>query len=210
MTLQERTLGEWLATLASDAPTPGGGAAAAIAAATGAALIAMTGRLSVGRGGDAELDARMQSLVEEADEAREAFLILAEEDGAAFDAVMAAFRLPKATDEEKAARVMAIQEALDGAAVVPLGVARRAVALMALAEDAAALGNPNAASDGYSGGAMLFAATLAALANVRINAASLKDAARVTALLEEAHDLRSGAEVLLGEIQAAFLRRLPS
>lgn len=210
MTLQARTLGEWLATLASDAPTPGGGAAAAIAAATGAALIAMTGRLSVGRGGDAELDARMQSLVEEADEAREAFLILAEEDGAAFDAVMAAFRLPKATDEEKAARVMAIQEALDGAAVVPLGVARRAVALMALAEDAAALGNPNAASDGYSGGAMLFAATLAALANVRINAASLKDAARVTALLEEAHDLRSGAEVLLGQIQAAFLRRLPS
>lgn len=210
MTLQARTLGEWLATLASDAPTPGGGAAAAIAAATGAALIAMTGRLSVGRGGDAELDARMQSLIEEADEAREAFLILAEEDGAAFDAVMAAFRLPKATDEEKAARVMAIQEALDGAAVVPLGVARRAVALMALAEDAAALGNPNAASDGYSGGAMLFAATLAALANVRINAASLKDAARVTALLEEAHDLRSGADVLLGEIQAAFLRRLPS
>lgn len=210
MTLQARTLGEWLATLASDAPTPGGGAAAAIAAATGAALIAMTGRLSVGRGDDAELDARMQSLIEEADEAREAFLILAEEDGAAFDAVMAAFRLPKATDEEKAARVMAIQEALDGAAVVPLGVARRAVALMALAEDAAALGNPNAASDGYSGGAMLFAATLAALANVRINAASLKDAARVTALLEEAHDLRSGADVLLGEIQAAFLRRLPS
>lgn len=210
MTLQARTLGEWLATLASDAPTPGGGAAAAIAAATGAALIAMTGRLSVGRGGDAELDARMQSLVEEADAAREAFLVLADQDGGAFDAVMAAFRLPRATDEGKAARVMAIQEALDGAAVVPLGVARRAVALMALAEDAAALGNPNAASDGYSGGAMLFAATLAALANVRINAASLKDAARVTALLEEAHDLRSGAEVLLGQIQAAFLRRLPS
>jgi len=210
MRLEDRTLRQWLDALASDAPTPGGGAAAAIVAATGAALIAMTGRLSMGRAAAAELDARMQALVLEADAAREAFLILAEEDGAAFDAVMAAFRLPKVAAEDEAARVRAIQEALDGAAIVPLDVARRAVALMALGEDAAALGNPNAASDGYSGGAMLFAATLAALANVRINAASLKDATRVAALLGETDDLRSRADALLGEVQVAFLRQLPS
>lgn len=210
MTLQARTLEEWLDTLASDAPTPGGGAAAAIAAATGAALIAMTARLSLGRGADDDLDARMRALVEAADDAREIFLAAADRDGAAFDAVMAAFRLPKVTDEEKAARVAAIQEALGGAAAVPLDVARRAVALMAPAVEVVASGNPNAASDACSGGAMLFASALAALANVRINAASLKDPDLVAALRGEAGDLRSEAGRLLGEIEAAFSQRLPS
>ena len=145
-------IGTWLGELGSGSPTPGGGAAAGVAAATGAALIAMVGHLTVGKEGFEDLDARMRSLVETADAEREAFLALADEDAQAFESVMASFGLPKGTDEEKAARTMRIQEAYEGAAAVPLELADRSVRLMELAEDATAMGNPHAASDGFSGG----------------------------------------------------------
>ncbi len=106
------------------------------------------------------------------------FLELADRDAHAFDGVMAAFKMPKETDEEKAARSAAIQAGYEHAASVPLEIARAAVDLMELAEDATSMGNPQAASDGVSGAAHLYCAALCAIANVEINAASLKDAAR--------------------------------
>ncbi len=78
----------------------------------------------------------------------------------AFESVMASFKLPKETDEEKASRTLRIQEAYEAAAAVPLQLATRSVQLMELAEDATAMGNPHAASDGYSAGTLLFAAAL--------------------------------------------------
>jgi formiminotetrahydrofolate cyclodeaminase len=198
----------WLEALASDAATPGGGAAAGLAAATGAALISMVGRLTLGKSGFEDVEVRMRDLTERADAARETFLALADRDARAFDAVMQAFRLPKGTDEERGARTMRIQEAYEGAADVPLELARGAVDLMELAEDATAMGNPHAASDGYSAGSLLFAAALAAIANVRINAAGLKDPAKAQALVDECDALRERADLLLGQVAEAFLLRL--
>jgi methenyltetrahydrofolate cyclohydrolase len=200
--------GAWLGSLSSEAPTPGGGAAAGVVAATGAALIAMVGRLTVGKDGFADVEDRMRSIVDAADGEREAFLALADEDAQAFESVMASFRFPKGTDEEKTARTLAIQDAYQGAAAVPLRLAERAVRLMEVAEDATAMGNPQAASDGYCAGTMLFAAALAAIANVRINAAGLKDEAAGSQLITACDELRATADALLHQIEEAFLLRL--
>jgi formiminotetrahydrofolate cyclodeaminase len=200
----------FLDVLASDAPTPGGGAAGAIAGATGAALIAMVGRLTVGKDGFGDLQDRMRALVERADAARLEFLELADRDAHAFDGVMVAFKMPKGTDEEKAARSAAIQAGYEQAASVPLEIARAAADLMELAEDATAMGNPQAASDGVSGAAHLYCAAACAIANVEINAASLKDAGRRTALLDEVAELRGRADQSMRESQTAFQLRLPS
>jgi formiminotetrahydrofolate cyclodeaminase len=136
----------------------------------------------------------MRALVEQADAARLAFLQLADRDAHAFDGVMVAFKMPKATDEEKKARSAAIQAGYEQAASVPLEIARAAVDLMELAEDATAMGNPQAASDGVSGAAHLYSAAACGIANVEINAASLKDVGRRTALIDEVAALRGRAD----------------
>jgi formiminotetrahydrofolate cyclodeaminase len=202
------TVDAFLEGMGSKDPTPGGGAAAAVAGATGAALISMVARLTQGRVGFEDLQERMNAMVERAEGARVELLELGDRDAEAFEAVMAAFRLPKETDVERAERTTAIQRALEGAAAAPLEIARRAVDLMELAEDATAMGNPNAASDGMSAAAMLYASVLAAKANVEINAASLQDDARRRALLDEVTGIRSRAEVLLEQCREAFGLRL--
>ena len=183
--LADLTVEGFLEALASDAPTPGGGAAGAMSGATGAALISMVGRLTAGKPGFEDVDDRMRALIARADEARQGFLAMADRDAHAFDGVMAAFKMPKGTEEETAARSAAIQVGYEHAASVPLEIARAAVDLMELAEDATSMGNPQAASDGVSGAAHLYCAALCAIANVEINAAALKDQARRDALLDE-------------------------
>lgn len=210
MSTSDQPIGSWLDELGSGSPTPGGGAAAGVAAATGAALIAMVGHLTVGKEGFEDLEERMRSLVATADAEREAFLALADEDAAAFESVMASFRLPKETDEEKTSRTLRIQEAYEGAAAVPLQLATRSVQLMELAEDATAMGNPHAASDGYSAGTLLHSAALSAIANVRINASALKDQAKGQGLADECDALRERADALLQQIEEAFLLRISS
>jgi len=204
----EMTVEDFLGATGSKDPTPGGGAAAAVAGATGAALISMVGRLTQGKPGFEDLDERMTALVERADRMRTEFLALGDRDAESFEALMASFRLPKESDVEKASRADAIQRGLEGAAGVPLDIARRAVDLMELAEDATAMGNPNAASDGMAAAGMLFAAVLAAKANVEINATSIHDEARRRALLDEVAGIRARADVLLEQCREAFGLRL--
>lgn len=203
----EQRLVEWLGRLASDTPTPGGGATAAVAAAAGAGLIAMVGRLTVRKAGFEEVAARMQELIEEADRERSDLLALADRDAEAFDGVMAAYRMPRETDGERSERLHALQSALEHAAEVPLTVARRAVYLMGLAEDAIANGNPNAASDGFSAAAVLHAATLAALANVQINAFAFVDEVRRSELMDDCRHLRGRADQVLADADEAFTAR---
>src|SRR5207245_8476930 len=99
-TIAERSVGEWFSALASDSPTPGGGAFAGVAAAAGAALIAMVARLTVDKEGFEEHQASMTELIKRADDARTGFLDLADRDAHAFDSVMEAFKMPRDTDEE--------------------------------------------------------------------------------------------------------------
>lgn len=209
-TTADRTIGDWLEVLASDSPTPGGGAVAGVSGAAGAALLAMTARLTVGREGFADLELRMRDLIERADAARHRFLELADADAHAFDGVMQAFKMPKGSDDERSVRSAAIQRGYLDAASVPLEVARTAVDLLPLAEDATALGNPQAASDGYSGAIAIYAAARCAIANVLINASSLKDETQRDGLLATAQSLRERADELLEESETAFkLRTLP-
>ncbi|MEO8423288.1 MAG: cyclodeaminase/cyclohydrolase family protein [Actinomycetota bacterium] len=208
--LASLTLERFLEVLGSDAPTPGGGAAGAISGGVGASLIAMVGRLTVGKPGFEDVEDRMHMLIEQADAALLAFLDLADRDAHAFDEVMVAFKMPKETDEDKAARSAAIQAGYEHAASVPLEIAHASVNLMKLAEDATSSGNPQAASDGVSGAAHLYCATICAIANVEINAASLKDESRRTTLLDEVAALRGRADRSMRESQTAFQLRLSS
>jgi formiminotetrahydrofolate cyclodeaminase len=204
----EHRIDAWLEVLASNAPTPGGGAFAALAAAAGASLIAMTARLTIGKERYAEAEARMQEVAAEADEARRDLLQLGDRDAVAFDDVMAAYRMAKGTEDEQAQRLHALQTALERAAEVPLMVARRAVYLMGLAEDAVTLGNPNAASDAMSGAAALYAATLAALANVKINAFAFVDQTKRGELMDDCARLVERAEAVLHDVTEAFEARI--
>ncbi|HYJ60307.1 MAG TPA: cyclodeaminase/cyclohydrolase family protein [Actinomycetota bacterium] len=202
--MAEQRIDVWLDALASGSATPGGGAFAALSAAAGTSLVAMVCRLTIGKERFAEVETRMSAIVAECDEERLGFLRLADEDAAAFDRVMAAYRMPRETGEDKAARLRHLQEGLEGAAEVPLMVARRAVYVMGLAGEATSIGNPNAASDGLSGAGALFGGALAALSNVRINAFAFTDATRREELLDDCRRLRDRADALLAEAEEAF------
>jgi len=198
----------YLDALASDAPTPGGGAVAALAGATGAALISMVCNLTIGRTGYEEAEERMRGVLDEAEASRKALLDLADQDAAAFGAVMAAFTMPKETDAEKAVRSQAIQAGYEAAATVPLEIAKRAAELMELAREATEIGNANAASDGACAAQALSASVWSATYNIEINAAALKDPTKAQALRDEVSALRAHAEALLDATNVAFGARL--
>jgi glutamate formiminotransferase/formiminotetrahydrofolate cyclodeaminase len=206
--LAERPVGSFLDDLASDAPTPGGGAVAGLAGAAGAALIEMVANLTLGKAGYEDVQERMGAALAEAEAARPAFLDLADRDATAFDGVMAAFKMPKETDAEKAARAQAIQRGYEEAASVPLRIAKAAVTLMETAREVTEKGNVNAASDGASAALMLFAGASCAIANVEINAAAMKDRVSAEAMLAEVATLRAEATGLLDAANRAFSERL--
>jgi methenyltetrahydrofolate cyclohydrolase len=198
----------FLDALASDAPTPGGGAVAALAGASGAALISMVCNLTIGRTGYEEAEERMRGVLDEAEASRTVLLDLADRDAAAFSSVMAAFKMPKETDAERAVRSQAIQEGYSAAAEVPLDIARRAAELMELAREVTEIGNASAASDGACAAQALSAAVWSATYNVEINAAALKDPAKAQTLRDEVSALRAHAEALLDATNVAFGARL--
>ena len=198
----------YLEALASDAPTPGGGAVAALAGATGAALISMVCNLTIGRTGYEEAEERMRGVLDEAEASRTVLLDLADRDAAAFGAVMAAFTMPKETDAEKAVRSQAIQAGYEAAATVPLEIAKRAAELMELAREATEIGNANAASDGACAAQALSASVWSATYNIEINAAALKDPTKAQALRDEVSALRAHPEALIDATNAVFGSRL--
>ncbi|MDJ0973970.1 MAG: cyclodeaminase/cyclohydrolase family protein [Planctomycetota bacterium] len=167
----------FLEALESDAPTPGGGTGAAITGAMGAALVGMLSRLTLGRKKYEAHQELMQAIADQMADERAALLDLAEQDAAAYNAVGAAFKLPKETDDEKAARKDAIQAALKGACEVPLEVMQHCVTVIGIAKNAVTSGNKNAVSDGAAGAELCRAAMKVASYNVKINLGSIKDEA---------------------------------
>jgi glutamate formiminotransferase/formiminotetrahydrofolate cyclodeaminase len=204
------TVDGFLEALASERPTPGGGAAAAMAGAAGAALLAMVARLTSGRKGYEALEGRMAEVAALADAERAVLTALADRDAAAFDAVMTTHRQPRRTDGERAARTAAVQSALTGAAEVPLEVARRAAALLPTARELVETGNANAVSDAYSAGQLLHAAVAGGLANVSVNLAAMSESSRTDVLRSDAQRVRRGAATQLAAVEAAFTSRLSS
>ncbi|MBD5634590.1 MAG: cyclodeaminase/cyclohydrolase family protein [Candidatus Eremiobacteraeota bacterium] len=170
-------LEEYLDALASEAPTPGGGSAAAIVGAFAAALVAMVARITRRSASTSEADA----VIVRADALRSEFVLARTEDEAAYARVVAAQALPKNTAAEKTLRTAALQSALAGAAEAPLRAAELAVRALRLTEEASALGNANLASDVACAKTFARASLSASAANVRINHAFLRDAELVRA-----------------------------
>jgi formiminotetrahydrofolate cyclodeaminase len=177
MSFSNLTVRDFLGSLAGAEPTPGGGTAAAIAGAMGASLLMMVAGLNRTRGNTDEERAALADVRTRLAPLAEALVRAADRDAEAFDAVMAAYRRPKSTDDEKAARKAAIAEAMRGATDMPLETLRLAAAALDLGETVARLGNPSAASDAGVGAGLLAAAAEGAAANVRINLDSAGDEA---------------------------------
>lgn len=193
--------------LAAPTPTPGGGSAGAYAGAMGAALVAMVSGVTIGKKKYAEVDAEMQAIRVVAENLRKELTQAVDDDAASFEVLMAKFKMPKETDEQKSARDAAITQATLNAAHIPLHVAEHAVKVMELALKCAKSGLQSAISDAMSGFAMARASLTAAGYNVRININSLADPSLGERMLSELAELESEANKLEGEIQAVMKER---
>jgi methenyltetrahydrofolate cyclohydrolase len=190
----------FLAELKSDSPAPGGGSAAALVGAIGAALGIMVGNLTMH-------NEKYESVHEESRKLAldlEACLIALEkyidEDTAAFTGVMKAYKLPKSTEDEKQMRSQAIQEALKAASKLPFEVAHDCLHVLELSEKMLSIGNANAASDAAVAGRMAQAAMWSAIYNVRINLGSIKDRDFVTNLTGKIEDIVARSELLMAQL----------
>ncbi len=187
----------YLDRLASADPTPGGGSAATLVGALGAALCAMVARITAGNERYAAVRSEALAIVKSADGLRERFAAARPLDEAAYERVVAASALPKSTGEEKRARTDALQRALVGAAEAPLAAAGLCADGIALAERANALGNPHLASDVECALHFFRASLAASVANVRINHHFIKDAGIVRAQEERAAAIVAAASAAL-------------
>jgi glutamate formiminotransferase/formiminotetrahydrofolate cyclodeaminase len=201
------SLADLLEALASEAPTPGGGTAAAVGASMGAALAEMVAGVTLSKEKYAASHEAVRPIAEAAREARREFLALAREDSEAYDLVVAARRLPKGTEEEKAARTKRIEEANRQATEVPMRTARAAARLLAALPELVEKGNPNAASDAGSAALLLEAAAEAALLNVGINLSGVSDAELVGRMQRETADLQEQTRRLRDQVLAEVRRR---
>lgn len=198
--LIDRTLPSFLDALSSADPTPGGGSAAALVGATGAALLAMVAGMPKTRTNAIAEREALDQAHRELVAVREALVALIDRDAAAYDLVVAAFRKPKATDEDKAARKAAIQDATRVATEVPVETIQACVTAMRAGLAPVAHGNPSAASDGKVGFRLLLAAALSAKDNVDINLGGLTDVALQTRLREESERLAAQAVALHAQV----------
>jgi formiminotetrahydrofolate cyclodeaminase len=193
--------------LSERAPTPGGGSVAACLVALGSALVAMAFRFSAGpkhAAAEAEMVRRAGAL----DAIRARALELVDLDSAAYDAVTAAFALPKGSDEEKKRRRGAVQAGLLRALEVPLSTMESSLAALRIASEGSADVNKNLASDFATGSWCLWSAAEAAALNVRINANSLEDRELARARLEECDRLQREAANLAESARSVAARHL--
>jgi methenyltetrahydrofolate cyclohydrolase len=187
--LADKTLHDVLDAFASPDPTPGGGSAAALTGALGASLLAMVAGLAKTKHGSPEERAALDAARADLLRLQRTLVDLIDRDAAAYDQVVAAYRLPKSTDVEKAARAAAIQAALHAATEVPLETVRASAAAVRTGGAVAEAGNPSARSDVAVGVQALMAAWQGALLNIEANIGSLKDAADVESITREAREL---------------------
>ncbi len=187
--LKDLTITEFLQQTASSEPLPGGGCTAALNAALAASLTEMVANLTIGRKEFEAVEDEMKEIAQTAADLSKKLQNDIDHDARAYRDVLAAFKLPKNTEEEKNRRTDAIQQAFKTAATVPLGVARDAFKIMDLAARAIAKGNQNAVTDGAVGVLVSRAAALAAIYNVKINLSAIKDPDFVKELTREVEAL---------------------
>lgn len=165
----------YLDRLASADPTPGGGAAAAVTAAQGAALLSMVCNLTVGKKKFADVEEEVSSIAVVLERVRHEMLALADRDVQVFGESMSAYRLPKATPEEAQNRQSAVQAALKASSEAPFALFKECLSLLPHADRLEKIGNPSVLSDVIVGRYLLVAGMLSAMANVEVNLAGIND-----------------------------------
>ena len=181
--LADLTVKDFLDKVAGNDPVPGGGSIAALGGALASALATMVTRLTIGKKGYEASEEVMQHAQTLTTRFQKEFIALIDKDSEAYDEVFACFKLPKATNEEKAVR----------SAVIPMEVARKALEVMPVIADIARLGNRNAITDACVAMMAARSAVLGALLNVRINLGVLKDKEFVQGLQAEADRIEQTA-----------------
>lgn len=171
----EKPMIVFLDKLASRSPEPGGGSVSALVGALGAALISMVANLTLGKDKYADVQDRIEKLLESSEKLRADLQVLVQRDTEVYADVSAAFKLPRETEEEKAERMSRIQEALKKATEVPFEIAEKCLEVARLAETAAEIGNVGAVSDAGVAVLLAEAAAQSAALNVKINVNSIED-----------------------------------
>lgn len=185
--IRKQTIEKFLEGVSSRAPTPGGGAVAALAGAIGAGLVSKVARLSLG-----QREEEFRKLGNKVTKLQSELLKLADEDCQAYNKVVEAYRLPKGSEGQNETRKTEIQEALKQAALVPLKTAKKSLDVLNLASFAARNGNQNCVSDARCAVELATAAIYGALENVRINLSLIKDQNFVKNLKEEIGEILDG------------------
>lgn len=195
--LVKKDLRDFANELSSESPAPGGGSVSALAGSLGAALSSMVANLTVGKKGYKEIWDEMKEIASNGQTLKDNLLRLVDEDTEAFNNLMAAFGHPKKTDEQKAQREAAIQQATKDACLVPLNVMKNSIKVLKIAKVVGEKGNENAASDAGVASLMARAAVFGAGLNVKINLPGIEDknfvsdmTSRVEAMMEEAQQLQ--------------------
>ena len=166
---------DFLDKLASSSPEPGGGAASALVAATGAALVSMVCNLTLGKEKYAEVQDKISEILTESESLRKEFEDLVQKDTEVYGAFAKAMKMPRTTPEEKAKREEALKKALREATQVPMAIAWKCVRLAELSGIVAEIGNVNAVSDAGVAAVLADAAAQCAAFNVKINLSSIDD-----------------------------------
>ncbi|MGH8581058.1 MAG: methenyltetrahydrofolate cyclohydrolase [Gammaproteobacteria bacterium] len=192
--IKDKPIQEFLDELGSKASTPGGGSAAAIMGAMGAALVSMVCNLTIGKEKYGGVERDMKGVLSRTEALREQMTDMIRQDVAVFDQVMGAYGLPKDTEEQKIARAEAIQKALQAATDVPLACARTCVEVISLSRTAAEKGNLNVISDAGVAVAAAYAALRSAALNVYINIGNIKDQSFAAGRRTELERLLQGAD----------------
>ncbi len=198
--IKDKSIQNFIDELASKAPTPGGGSAAAIMGAQAAALISMVCNLTIGKPNYAGGEVEMQALLEKSEAIRAVLTGLIEEDIKVFERLMATYRLPKDIEQEKLSRSLAIQSVLKEATLVPFACAKACAEIIVLSRVAAEKGNLGVISDAGVAVMAAYGALKSAALNVYINAGGLKDRSFAEEKLAELDKIMNGADAATEEI----------
>ena len=194
--IENMSVQTFLDQLASRESTPGGGSAAAIMGAMGAALVSMVCNLTIGKKNYAAVESDLKEVLRESEALRHRLTGMVSEDVRVFNQVMSAYGMPRDTEEQKSARGAAIQAALKDATVVPLACAKACADVIDLSRTAAEKGNVNVISDAGVAVMAAYGALKSAALNVYINVGNIKDR-------DFAEAMHAELESILGRCEAA-------
>lgn len=208
MGLTDKPVTVFLEELASSEPAPGGGSVAALSGALGASLVSMVCNLTIGRKKYAEVEDEMRVILAQSEALRVELTQLLEDDVAAFSQVSKAMKMPRDTEEQKAVRTVALQEALKKATDVPMRVAEACVKVIELCGPVGEMGNINAVSDAGVGVLTAETGLRSAALNVLINLAWLDDEAFIAEQNAKLNGLLEGKPEIKEEVYQLVVSKL--